>query len=100
VQNFLHLHQLLAQLLPRRRSRRACVRAYVHVVRWVENCTRQVLYMPVQTSIYTGIYVIDTTVYTCDHTHHRVYICTRVCAFCLFVLSNLSTTCVCITGAF
>ena len=27
-----------------------------------------------------------------------VYICTRVGAFCLFVLSNLSTTCACITG--
>jgi len=34
------------------------------------------------------------------HTRHRVYICTRVYAFCLFVLSNLSTTCVCITGVF
>jgi len=29
-----------------------------------------------------------------------VYICTRVGAFCLFVLSNPSTTCVCITGVF
>ena len=27
-----------------------------------------------------------------------MYICTRVGAFCLFVLSNLSTTCACITG--
>ena len=38
-------------------------------------------YMPVQTSIYTGTCVIDTTIYTCYHTHHGVYICTRVCAF-------------------
>jgi len=29
-----------------------------------------------------------------------VYICTRVGAFCLFVLSNPSTTFVCITGVF
>ena len=28
--------------------------------------------------------------------HHVVYICIRVCALCLFVLSRLSTTCVCI----
>ena len=27
-----------------------------------------------------------------------MYVCTRVRAFCLFVLSNLSTTCACITG--
>ena len=27
-----------------------------------------------------------------------MYVCTRVGAFCLFVLSNLSTTCACITG--
>ena len=32
VQGSLRLHQLLARLLPRRRSRRACVRAYVHFV--------------------------------------------------------------------
>jgi len=31
---------------------------------------------------------------------HRMYICTRACAFCLFVLSNLSNTCVCITRIF
>jgi len=38
--------------------------------------------------------------YTCIYTHVWVYICTRVGAFCLFVLSNPSTTCVCITGVF
>ena len=27
-----------------------------------------------------------------------MYVCTRVRTFCLFVLSNLSTTCACITG--
>jgi len=62
--------------------------------------TRQVFNMPVQTSIYTGTGVIDTKLYICHPTHHGVYICSRVCAFCFFVLSNLSTTCVCITGVF
>jgi len=38
--------------------------------------------------------------YTCIYTGLWVYICTRVGAFCLFVLSNLSTTRVCITGFF
>jgi len=32
VQGFLRLRQLLARSLPRRRVRRACVRAYVHFV--------------------------------------------------------------------
>jgi len=36
--------------------------------------------------------------YTCIYTRVWVYICTRVGAFCLFVLSNLSTICTCITG--
>jgi len=38
--------------------------------------------------------------YTFIYTHMWVYICTHVGAFCLNILSNLSTTCVCITGAF
>jgi len=70
-------------------SKHACVCACVHVVGWVENCTRQVFCMPVQTSIYSGIGAIDNTVYTCDHTDHGLYTCTHVCAFCLFLLSNL-----------
>jgi len=36
--------------------------------------------------------------YTFIYARVWVYICTRVGAFCLFVLSNLSTTCACITG--
>jgi len=36
--------------------------------------------------------------YTFVYAHMWVYICTRVGAFCLFILSNLSTTCACITG--
>jgi len=47
------------------------------------------VYLPVQTSIYTGIGVIDNTVYTCDHADHGLYIRTRVCTFFLFLLSNL-----------
>jgi len=47
---------------------------------------------------------IHMSVYMCAYTfiYARVcvYICTRVGAFCLFVLSNLSTTCACITGVF
>jgi len=47
VLSFRRLHQLLTQSLPRRRFRRACVRAYIHVVGWVEHCTRQVFYIQV-----------------------------------------------------
>jgi len=54
------------------------------------NCTRQVFCLPVQTSIYTGTGVLDTMVYTCDHTHHGVYICTRICAFCFFCTVQFS----------
>jgi len=36
--------------------------------------------------------------YTFIYARVCVYLCTRVGAFCLFVLSNLSTTCACITG--
>jgi len=38
--------------------------------------------------------------YTLIYARASVYICTRVGAFCLFVLSNLSTTFECITGVF
>jgi len=41
---------------------------------------------------------VYTYVYTCIYTRVWVYICTCVGAFCLFVLSNLSTICVCIRG--
>jgi len=80
----------------------SCTHANVHVVGWVENftVTRQVFYMPVQTSIYTGTGVVNNTVYTCNHTHHGVYICNRAGAFGLSVLSDLFTTWVCIKGVF
>jgi len=49
---------------------------------------------------------VCTCIYVClcicmhIHIYARVwvYICTRVGAFCLFVLSNLSSTCACSTG--
>ena len=47
--------------------------------------------------IYVSVYMYA---YTCICTRVWVYICTRVDAFCLFVLSNPSTTCVCITDVF
>ena len=49
----------------------------------------QIMYMCM--SVYMYSY---TFIYTCVW----VYICTCVGAFCLFVLSILSTTCACITG--
>ena len=67
VQTLLHLHQLLAQSLPRCHSCRACACACVHVVGLVGNCTRQVFCTPVQTRIYMVTGVLDTGVYTCDH---------------------------------
>jgi len=45
--------------------------------------------------IYVCLYMYA---YTFTYARMWVYICTRVGAFCLFVLSNLSTTCACITG--
>jgi len=63
----------------------ACMRVYEHAH----------IYMNMH--IWVSIY---TYAYTCICTRVWVYICTRVGAFCLFVLSNPSTTCVCITGIF
>jgi len=82
VQSLLHLHQLLVQSLLRRRSRRACVFACVYVTVWGGWKTAQACFTLVHASAYTVTCVIDTGVYTCDHTRRRVYICTRVCAFC------------------
>jgi len=64
------------------------------------------------TSARAGVYVTQVCFYTnvhiCEHSRYRlfafiytrvwVYIYTCVGAFCLFVLSNLSATCACITG--
>jgi len=54
-------------------------------------CTFICMYMYTCVSVYMYAY---TWIYV------WVYICTRVGAFCLFVLSNPFTTCVCITGVF
>jgi hypothetical protein len=85
VRSFMHLHQLLAQSLPRRGSRRACVRAFVHVVEWVENCTRQVFYMTVQISTYTGTSVVNTTVYNCGWPYSSLGIHIHSCRCILFI---------------
>jgi len=60
----------------------ACMRVYVHVYMYVY------VYMYVCVYVYIYIYIRVRV----------VYICTRVGAFCLFVMSNLFTTCACITG--
>ena len=62
----------------------ACMRVYVHIHMYV--------YVYMCVCVYVYIYIYMYTVW--------LYICTCVGAFCLFVLSNPSTTCVCITGVF
>ena len=64
----------------------------VHVCVCVCTCICMCIYVCV--SVYMYAYPC------CIYTRVWVYICTRVGAFCLFVLSNPSTTCVCITGVF
>jgi len=77
------------------------------VYRCADTCT--MMYMCVHVCLYVCMCIcmymyICVSVYmyacTCIYTRVWVYICIRVGAFCLFVLSNLSTTCVpvCITG--
>ena len=79
MQSLLHLHQPLAQSLPHCRSRRACVCEYVHVVGWVETAQDRCFVRQCR-QVYTRGQVLLTLR--------------------LFVLSNLSITCVCITGVF
>ena len=61
----------------------------VHVCVYMYMCICMYMYTCMSVYVYA---------YTCIYTHVWVYICTRVGAFCLFVLSNLSTTRVYITG--
>jgi len=68
-----------------------CMRMYMCVHVCVYRCMCICMYMYVCMSVYMYAY-------TFIYTRVWVYICTRVGAFCLFVLSNLSTTCTCITG--
>ena len=67
----------------------ACVCMCVHVC--VYRCMCICMYMYICMSVYMYAY-------TFMYARVWVYTCTRVGAFCLFVLSNLSTTCACITG--
>ena len=61
----------------------------VHVCVYMCMCICMYMYICVSVYMYA---------FTCICTRSWVYICTRVGAFSLFVLSNLSTTCACITG--
>jgi len=63
----------------------------VHVCMYMCMCI--CMYMHICESVYMYAY-------TCIYTRVWIYICTRVGTFCLFVLSNPSTTCVCITSVF
>ena len=68
-----------------------CMRMYMCVHVCVYRCMCICVYMYICMSVYMYAYT-----FICARVW--VYICTRVGAFCLFVLSNLSTTCACITG--
>jgi len=64
-------------------------------------CAHVCVYMCMCICMYMYICVsVYMYAYTCIYTRVCVYICTRVGAFCLFVLSNPSTTCVYITCVF
>jgi len=63
----------------------------VHVCMYMRMCICMYMYICMSVYMYA---------HTCICTRVWVYMCTRVGASCLFVLSNLSDTCVCITGVF
>jgi len=66
-----------------------CVHVCVYMCMFICMYMYGVICVSVYMYAYTGIY-------TCVW----AYICTRVGAFCLFLLSNPSSTCVCLTGVF
>ena len=68
-----------------------CMRMYMCVHVCVYRCMCICVYMYICMSMYMYAY-------TFIYMRVWVYICTRVGAFGLFVLSNLSTTCACITS--
>jgi len=70
---------------------------YMHVYTCVHVCVYMCMCICMCMYVCVSVYMCA---YTCIYTHVWVYICTRVGAFCLSVLSNPSTTCVCITGVF
>ena len=61
----------------------------------VHVCVYRCMYICMYMYICMSVYMYASTFI---YAHVWVYICTRVGAFSLFVLSNLSTTCACITG--
>ena len=68
-----------------------CMRMYMCVHVCAYRCMCIFMYMYICMSVYMYTYAFI-------YARVWVYIYTRVGAFCLFVLSNLSTTCACITG--
>jgi len=70
---------------------------YMHMYTCVHVCVYMCMCICMYMYICVSVYIFA---YTCIYTRVWVYICTRVGAFGLFVLSNVSTTCVCITGFF
>ena len=70
---------------------------YMHIYLCVHVCVYVCMCICVYVYICVSVYMYA---YTCIYTRVWMYMCTRVSAFCLFVLSNLSTACVCITGVF
>ena len=69
--SFQRLHQLLAQSLLRLRSRRACVRANVHVVRV---CVYLCIYECVRTCVYVVYVCVYVNVYVCMYIHVYMYV--------------------------
>ena len=70
MQGFLRLHQLLARFMLRRRSRCACVRAYVHFV-----CVYICVCVYVCRHVYIYICAcVNVYVYVCVYTHVYVYV--------------------------
>ena len=67
----------------------ACVCIYVCMYVCIGACVCVYMYICMSVCMYAHTFICARL---------WVYICTRVGAFCLFVLSNLSTTCACITG--
>jgi len=74
---------------------RCCCWDFLSVFRYA--CTCMCICVCMHACICACVYMYA---YTCICTRVWVYICTRVGAFFLFVLSNPSTTCACITGVF
>ena len=77
LQSFLRLYQLLSQSLWRLHSRRACVRAYVHVVCV---CMYVCMYVCVQTCMYVCIFMCMCKC-ICMHVYTCVYVCVCILVY-------------------